>query len=206
MIYEMRTDTFRIGANARDFLEKVAPVIDQRNSYSMNGAFWSAEMGPLNQVIHIWPYESLKERSDVRVAVSQSGVWPPRGIEGLLGEDNEILSPAPFMRPWGDVQELGSVYEIRTYTIKPGNIPDMIDRWGEVMHHREKHSPLAACWYTEVGDLLRWIHVWPYANLDERTRIRAEAAKDPHWPPGTREFIVRQESRIVIPAPFSTMR
>ena len=109
------------------------------------------------------------------------------------------------MRDWDGEQELGNVYEMRTYTYKPGSINTVIERWAEAIHHREKYSPLAACWYTELGGLNKWIHVWPYASLEERDRIRAESMKDPNWPAPTREMLVRQETKILSPASFSPM-
>jgi hypothetical protein len=36
-------------------------------------------------------------------------------------------------------------------------------------------SPLF--WYTEIGSLNEVIHIWPYEDMLERTRIRAEAVK-----------------------------
>ena len=56
-----------------------------------------------------------------------------------------------------------------------------------------------------LGGLNKWIHVWPYASLEERDRVRAEAAKDPNWPAPTREMLVRQEVKILSPASFSPM-
>jgi len=46
------------------------------------------------------------------------------------------------------------------------------------------------------------VHVWGYRDLAERARIRAEAAKDPHWPPKIREYIVSMRSELVVPFPF----
>src|SRR5437763_16236785 len=68
---------------------------------------------------------------------------------------------------------------------------------------RAKLSPLAAFWHTEVGPLNRVIHVWPYKDFEERTRVRAESQKLQGWPPNTREFVVEQKSEVVLPAPFS---
>ena len=62
---------------------------------------------------------------------------------------------------------------------------------------------MAAAWYTELGGLNKWVHIWPYKDLDERDRIRTEAVKTPHWPPPTREFLVSQETKIMVPAAFS---
>ncbi|MBI1727648.1 MAG: NIPSNAP family protein [Candidatus Rokubacteria bacterium] len=39
--------------------------------------------------------------------------------------------------------------------------------------------------------------------MEERSRIRAAAAKDANWPPKIREFITRMSSEIVVPFPFA---
>ena len=49
------------------------------------------------------------------------------------------------------------------------------------------------------------MHVWPYKDLEERNRIRTEANKSPHWPPPTREFLFKQENKMLVPAAFSPM-
>src|SRR6185437_7058140 len=95
------------------------------------------------------------------------------------------------------------IIEMRTYTLKPGNIPTFEERFGGALATREKFSKLAAFWHSEVGPLNQVIHVWPYETMDERTRLRAEATKLQGWPPNVREFVVSQKSQIFIPAPFS---
>ena len=45
----------------------------------------------------------------------------------------------------------------------------------------------------------------PYASLDERERIRRESRKLATWPPQTREMMVSQQNKILIPASFSPM-
>src|SRR5579885_3528463 len=95
------------------------------------------------------------------------------------------------------------IVEFRTYRLKPGTVATAEERFGQALPARTRVSPLAAFWHTEVGPLNRVIHVWPYETMDERTRIRAEAAKLEGWPPNTREFVTEQKSQIFIPAPFS---
>ena len=69
------------------------------------------------------------------------------------------------------------IIEMRTYTLKPGNIPTFEERFASALHIREKFSRLAAFWHTEVGPLNQVIHVWPYESLDQRAGVRAEASK-----------------------------
>ena len=84
------------------------------------------------------------------------------------------------------------IYEIRTYTLKPGAVSEFEKR-------------LAACMSSEVGRLNVWVHIWPYASLEERDRIRVESFKLDTWPPKTREFMISMENKFMIPASFSPM-
>ena len=52
-------------------------MIEKRQTYSKLAAFWYTEIGPLNQVIHVWPYENALERSKIRAEVVKDKVWPP---------------------------------------------------------------------------------------------------------------------------------
>ena len=58
MIYEVRTYTLRTGAVA-EFEDRFAKRKPLREKHSKLGAFWHTDFGPLNQVIHAWPYDSL---------------------------------------------------------------------------------------------------------------------------------------------------
>jgi len=51
--------------------------------------------------------------------------------------------------------------------------------------------------------------MWGYADLNERERKRKELGADPGWQAyigKVRPLIVRQESQILIPTPFSPIR
>ncbi|MCZ6588195.1 MAG: NIPSNAP family protein, partial [Alphaproteobacteria bacterium] len=56
------------------------------------------EHGELNKFVHIWAYESLNQRQDVRAAAIETGVWPPAGTPkgAIVAQENKILFAAPF--------------------------------------------------------------------------------------------------------------
>jgi hypothetical protein len=203
----MRTYMLKAGSIAT-FEQRFAEALEVRKNYSPMVALWHTEIGPLNQMVHIWPYEDLKQREEIRAkaAADPSGKWPPKLSEFEVDQQSEILIPAPFMRPLtGEPQALGNIYELRTYTYQPGMIPKVLELWTEAVPHREKYSPLAGCWYSELGGLNRFFHLWPYKDMAERTRIRDESLKDPHWPAPTGQWIIRQENKILIPAACSPL-
>jgi hypothetical protein len=105
----------------------------------------------------------------------------------------------------GGDQALGDIYEMRVYTYQPGSIPELLRRWADSLPYREEFSPLAAGMHTEFGGLNKWMHVWPYKDLNHRAEVRAAAIESPHWPPPTRQFLVQQESKILVPADCSPM-
>ena len=125
----------------------------------------------------------------------------------MVSQAAEIFISAPFMRPLGGDQVLGAIYEMRIYTYQPGALAEVIKSWTEAMPHREQYSPLAAAMSSELGGLNQWVHLWPYKDLNERNRIRAEATQDPHWPPSpsTRHLLMKQENKVLVPAAFSPM-
>ena len=204
MIYEVRTYRLKPGS-IPECEKRFAEALPHREKYSPLGAFWHTEIGPLNQIIHVWPYENLQERTEKRGKAMQDPNWPPKIGSLIEHMESEIFIPAPFMEPL-DKKNLGCVYEMRTYMYQPGTMPSVLQRWAESISARTELSPLAACWYSDIGALNKFVHIWPYKDLDERTRIRTESMKLPKWPPGTREFLVSQENKIIIPAPFSPMQ
>ena len=153
MIYEVRTYTLQPGSVAQ-FEENFAKALPAREKYSKLGAFWHTDIGPLNQVIHVWPYESVDERNAIRAEASQDPDWPPKNPpEMYVSLSSDIYIPAPFMRPMGGGQELGNIYEMRIYTYKNGSMPEVVKRWGDAIPHREEYSPCAAAMYSDLGSL-----------------------------------------------------
>jgi hypothetical protein len=203
MIYEVRTYGI-VPGKVPEFERLLAEAMPYREKWSPLAACWRVEFGDLNQVIHVWPYNDLEERKRIRRESALDPRWPPKTGPIETDTNSEIFNPAPFMRPIKPAK-LGNVYEMRTYTYKVGHMPEIMERWAEAVPHREKYSPLAACWYTEFGALNRVVHIWPYKDLAEREKIRAAAAKDPHWPPRTQEWLVKAESKLLIPSYFSPL-
>ena len=95
------------------------------------------------------------------------------------------------------------IYEIRSYRVKPGSIPEVEKRFGEAYDVRKKYSELTGFFHTEIGPLNQIVHIWGYPSLEARTRVRADAAKESAWPPKIQEFITAMQSEIVVPFPGS---
>ena len=96
MLYDMRTYTLKNGSlgTVEKLFEDAMPV---REKYSRLGGFFHAESGVLNQIVHIWPYENLEHRREVRAEAAAKGIWPPKGGgDELVFQDNKIVFPTAF--------------------------------------------------------------------------------------------------------------
>jgi hypothetical protein len=209
MIYEVRTYTLRPGT-VPEFEERYEKRLPSRLNHSPLGGFWHTEFGPLNQVVHVYPYNDLQHRTRVRSAMANDAARNamPGGGEFIVAQEAEIVNPAPFMRQLGSRNYgTGNVYEMRTYTYAPGDIPKVLEAWGKAIEAREKFSPLAACWTSELGGLNRFTHIWVYKDLNERARVRDESRRPgTGWPPQAGVRPVRQENKLLVPASFSPVR
>ena len=204
MIYEIRTYDLK-PRSIPEFEKRTGEKLPGRLEYSKLGGFWHTEIGPLNQVIHIWPYDDLNQRGDIRARAVADGAYPPNTSEFIVNMQSEIFHPAEFMTPLGD-RDIGPVYEMRTYTYPPGGIPKVLEAWGSAIAEREKLSPLAGCWYSELGGLNRFVHLWAYKSLEERGQVRAKSQAIGVWPPQSGVTPLKQENKILLPAEFSPMR
>ena len=96
------------------------------------------------------------------------------------------------------------IYEVRTYTLRPGAVAEFEERFAKRLALREQHSKLGAFWHTEFGPLNQVIHVYPYDDLQQRTAVRAELAQDTarQQLPGGGDLVVAPRGRIMNPASF----
>jgi hypothetical protein len=206
MIFEMRTYLMKPGSIPK-VEELWAASLPARSRLSRMGGFWRTEVGTLNQIIHVWPYESTGERDRIRAEAVKTGVWPPKIADYILEMESKILHPAPFS-PAFEPGEHGSLYEFRTYTYGPGAIPKVIEAWSPLIKARSAISPLVFAGFTDIGPLNQWVHVWAYKNMADRETRRAQAMKPGVWPPPRHESVIlhRQESKFAVPAGFSPLR
>jgi hypothetical protein len=98
--------------------------------------------------------------------------------------------------------------EQRTYDILPARVPDFYALYqAEGMVVQIRHLGRMLGYYSsEFGTLNQIVHLWGYDDLQERATRRAALFADAEWQAYFAKvlpLIVRQESRILVPAPFA---
>jgi hypothetical protein len=210
MIYEVRTYDLK-PHSVPEFEKRFGEAYEKRKKHSELFAFFHTEIGPLNQVVHIWPYKDLMEREKIRADAQKDGTWPPKTGEFIVAQRSDIFIPFP-MSPQTTPGKLGPYYEMRIYTLAPGGLPNIEKAWQHALPGRLKFGPLAAVWYSELGGINKFLHLWPYPTLDARADIRKRAQEAGAWPPsaqkaGTPPYaLVAQENKILLPSAFSPLQ
>ena len=207
MIYEART--YRLAPRGvPEFVKTFGEAYEKRQNLSKLAAFFYTEIGPLNEVIHIWPYENADDREKTRAqSVSDKQYsWPPKVAHLQEHMRSEIFTPAPFS-PTFLSGDKGPIFEWREYMIKPGALPDLYESWAKALPKRIEMSELVMAMHTDAGDLNKFVHIWAYESLEHRAEVRGEAVKKGIWPPkGPYETLQTQANKIVLAAPFSPVR
>jgi hypothetical protein len=206
MLFELRTYTVK--PNSVPEVEKrFADAIPTRVKYSPLVGFWHVEIGPLNQVLHLWRYESLQERAEIRAAAAKdpSGNWPPKVTDLLETMETDILIPGPTNDPLDGPREWGNLYELRMYTYPSGATRNVMKTFSESVERRNEMYPLGGFFQSDLGQLNRFYQLWPYKDWAHRDEIRKQYLGTDIWPPHTEERPVHQLVRHMVPASFSPL-
>ena len=212
MIYELRTYTVRPGTLG-DIVKAASTVsLDIRgNNFGKLEGYWSTEIGPLNQVMHMWSYRDFEERAKLRAELAKNPRWGgeylPLIRPLLIRQDVRLLNA---IRPPVAPGSTGNIYEFRNYRAKPaGAAKQCLDGFTAVLPAREKYSKIVGLWQTEAGQPNEVCHLWAYPDLNARAEARGAVMKDPAW----REFLTKgpplleeMHSTIMLPAPHSPLK
>jgi NIPSNAP protein len=204
VIYEIRT--YEIGpGNLAEVEKRFGDAYEYRKKYSPLTAFWHTEIGPLNEIIHVWGYKDLAERARIRGEAAKDANWPPKTSEFIKAMRVEIINPFGFV-PEPQPGKMGPIFEMRYYTLKGGTLPDTAKRWEAAIPERIKLSPVVFAGGVEFGRANGFIHIWAYQDMNQRMQIRDEARKKGIWPPPGGGNLISQETKIVMPSAFSPLQ
>jgi hypothetical protein len=205
VVYEIRT--YRIAPGSLAEVEKrFGEAYEYRKKYSELTAFWHTEIGPLNEITHVWGYRDLAERTRIRAEAAKDPNWPPQIRDFIRAMRSEIVTPFSFL-PEVRPGKVGPIFELRYYTIKSGTLPDVAKGWESKIAERAKLSPMVLAGGVDFGTANGFVHIWAYPSLDTRAQVRADAVKRGLWPPpGGGDRLITQDNKIMLPAAFSPLQ
>jgi hypothetical protein len=203
MIYEFRTYTLKPRSLA-EVEKRYGEAYEYRKKYSPLAAFWHTEVGPLNEIIHVWGYTDLAERARIRAEAAKDANWPPKIREFVIDQDVEVVTPFPFI-PDIKPDTVGPIFEIRRYSLTAGSLPAVRKRW-EGIGERTKRLAGGDSRRRGVRRANRFIHIWAYKAWTSGWRSGSRRARPAVCPPpggGDEKAAGADQQDRHAPSPFS---
>ena len=165
---------------------------------------WTTEIGDLDQAIHIWEYPNYPSYIDTQEKLLkdpefQSAQQKLRPM--LRNRENQIMiefCPFPSEEPRSD----DSIFELRSYVLKPGRVLEWEQHWREGMEARRDLIQPVGAWYSQLGQLNYVHHMWRFPDIQARKEIREKAWEIKGWAQNvykTIDYIDHMHTRIMRP-------
>jgi hypothetical protein len=212
MVYELRTYTLYPGKMPAYL--KAAETIGRPargQNYGVNIGYWTSEFGQLNQIWHLWKYDSLNERERLRGELQKNEKWVKEYVPTIkpLIQRQDLRVLNAVVEPRAHDGSTGNLYEIRIYRTHLGAAPQYGENLKAVLPVREKYSPLVGCWTGEFPQPNEFVHMWRYKDFGERMKARADVAKEPAWQEYLGKggpLLAEMQSVLLIPTNYSGMK
>ncbi len=211
MIHELRTYTLHPGV-LEDYLAAAATIGGpiRGNDYGVNHGYWTTESGRVNQVWHLWSFESFEERTRLQLALTQNAAWMndyvPMIRHLLARQDLRLLDA---VKPITPPDAPGGAYELQIFTTRVGAAKPWAALCMDVLSARERFSPNVGLWTGNVPQPNEVLQLWQYAGFDARSRVRQALQDSLEW----RSFLAKAQGIVLstevillLPTVFSPMR
>lgn len=168
---------------------------------------WLSEIGPQNTFAVLRRFADASVRDRERQRVLEAADAFAIG-EFLLEQRIDDYRLFPFLTPLAPGAH-GPFYELREYDLVPGGLAPTLAGWRKAVGPRTgpAYSQVFAAFYATSGKLPRYLHIWPYASLEQRLQVRTQAVKDGVWPPeNSAPQLQKMESGVYLPAAFSPLQ
>lgn len=190
--------------------EKWVETLQRKSEPTKLVGSWRVEIGNQDQFVHIWRYtkgypnaaeamqlcHSDKELLDIHKDI----------VNCVISRSNQYMLPFSF---WGhpEPQVRNSMYEIRSYVLKPGTMIEWGNNWARGINFRKNNA--VAGFFSQIGQLYMVHHIWWYKDLQFRKETREAAWRKPGWDECvayTVPLIREMRSRWLRPVPFSPIK
>ncbi|TIC96177.1 NipSnap family protein [Colletotrichum higginsianum] len=169
---------------------------------------WRTEVGDCDTFVHIWEYQRYQGYHE---SIHNIGSHPEfaefdRKLKSLITSKKTSLMQEFSFWPTTPPRQLGGVFELRSYTLHPGNLLEWETHWRRGLKARREVMEGVGAWFVQIGDLNTVHHLWQFANLEERKIRREKSWSVEGWSETVHKtvpLIQTMKSRILIPMPWS---
>lgn len=170
----------------------------------------SPHVSPTNtpSPVHIWEYQRYQGYHASLHAIAHHPDYPEfdKKLRSLIHDKNSSLMQEFSFWPTTPPRHLGGLFELRSYTLHPGNLLEWETHWRRGLAARREVMEGVGAWFVQIGDLNTVHHLWQFADLEERKIRREKSWGIEGWADTVHKtvpLIQEMKSRILIPMPWS---
>ncbi|XP_013781716.1 protein NipSnap homolog 3B-like isoform X1 [Limulus polyphemus] len=171
-IYELRTYTSH-PKDFKEFLKLTEENFHLRTKHSKLIGYWTSEIGGLNEVVHIWEYDSYIHRTSVRQNLASDPEWLSAYISkaapAWMKQDNVSMS----LFPWS---QINTPHKMGVYELQEFNMIGYIKDWEEPLKvfvdlsvdcFQNASSSLIGAWEVQFGPQNTVFVLWQHQSFDK---------------------------------------
>ncbi|KAF2397366.1 NIPSNAP-domain-containing protein [Trichodelitschia bisporula] len=169
---------------------------------------WRTEVGDCDTFIHIWEYQRYQGYHQSLNAIQHHPDFHPFDdkLKTLIHSKRTSLMQEFSFWPTSPPRTLGGVFELRSYTLHPGNLLEWETHWRRGLKARREVMEGVGAWFVQIGELNTVHHLWQFANLEERKIRREQSWGIEGWGETVHKtvpLIQSMKSRVLVPLPWS---
>ena len=158
--------------------------------------------------VHIWEYHRYQGYHASLHAINHHPEFPDFNckLRKLIYNKKSSLMQEFSFWPTTPPRQLGGLFELRSYTLHPGNLLEWETHWRRGLRARREVMEGVGAWFVQIGELNTVHHLWQFANLEERKIRREKSWSVEGWSETVHKtvpLIQTMKSRILIPMPWS---
>ncbi|EEP75668.1 conserved hypothetical protein [Uncinocarpus reesii 1704] len=188
-----------------EWYPKMAAI--EANRVNLVGS-WRTQVGDNDTFVHIWEYQRYSGYHASLHNISKQPEFSKfdRHLKSLIDSKSTSLMQEFSFWPTTPPRRLGGIFELRSYTLHPGNLLEWESHWRKGLAARRVVMEGVGAWFVQIGDLNTVHHLWQFADLEERKKRREESWNIEGWADTVHKtvpLIQTMKSRILIPMPWS---
>lgn len=169
---------------------------------------WRTEVGDCDTFVHIWEYQRYSGYHASLHSIQNHPEFPAfdAKLKTLINSKKTSLMQEFRFWPTTPPRQLGGVFELRSYTLHPGNLLEWETHWQKGLAARREVMEGVGAWFVQIGALNEVHHLWQFADLEERRARREQSWSVPGWGETVHKtvpLIQEMKSRIMVPMPWS---
>ena len=163
-----------------------------------------------NAAVHIWEYQRYEGYHQSLHNIQSHSDFAEFDVKlkSLIRSKHTSLMQEFSFWPTTPPRQLGGLFELRSYTLHPGNLLEWETHWRRGLKARREVMEGVGAWFVQIGELNTVHHLWQFANLEERKVRREQSWNVEGWGETVHKtvpLIQTMKSRILVPCAWSTV-